>query len=105
MYTDVLSKDAAAFSTNTGHNSTSSNATWAANNPEAVIDFGWRAMHMTTVASKAITAQYYGKPADRNYYIGCSTGGRQGLKSIQRFPEDFDGMVSSREGSSNERGC
>ena len=36
---------------------------------------------------------YYGKRASRNYYWGCSTGGRQGMVSAQRFPYDFEGII------------
>ena len=46
------------------------------------------------VVGKEITKQFYGSPHTKSYYLGCSTGGRQGFKSAQDFPEDFDGIVS-----------
>ncbi|HET7217305.1 MAG TPA: tannase/feruloyl esterase family alpha/beta hydrolase, partial [Vicinamibacterales bacterium] len=33
-----------------------------------------------------------------SYWNGCSAGGRQGLKEVQRFPEDFDGVVAGAPG-------
>jgi feruloyl esterase len=67
---------------------------WAYNNAPAQLDFGFRATHVTAVAGKAITEAFYGKAASRSYYSGCSTGGRQGMVSAQRFPYDFDGIVA-----------
>jgi feruloyl esterase len=46
------------------------------------------------VVGKQITESFYGKPHTKSYYLGCSTGGRQGFKSAQDFPEDFDGIVA-----------
>lgn len=43
---------------------------------------------------KEITKQFYGKKHKKSYYLGCSTGGRQGFKEAQDFPEDFDGIVA-----------
>jgi Tannase and feruloyl esterase len=36
---------------------------------------------------------YYGKPAIRNYWDGCSTGGRQGLVLASKYGNDFDGFL------------
>ena len=36
---------------------------------------------------------YYGKPAIRNYWDGCSTGGRQGLVLAWKYGNDFDGFL------------
>jgi feruloyl esterase len=68
-------------------------ATWALNNPQAVVDFGYRAVHVTTTTAKAIAAAYYGRGPSRSYFNGCSRGGGQGLMEAQRFPDDFDGIV------------
>ncbi|KAI8969402.1 feruloyl esterase-like protein [Trametes punicea] len=84
----------AGVSTNTGHNSTALDGQWAGpHNDNAIVDWGWRAVHLSVLAGKAITEQYYRQTVQRSYYIGCSTGGRQGLKEIQLFPESFDGIV------------
>lgn len=83
----------ASMSTDTGHNSTSIDLTWAANAPEKQIDFGYRAMHGSVELAKQIVAAYYGCGIDYSYYSGCSTGGRQGLKEVQMFPDDFDGAL------------
>jgi len=51
-------------------------------------------VHLTLAIAKALVTDYYGRGADHAYWDGCSTGGRQGLISAQRFPEDFDGIVA-----------
>jgi len=84
----------AAVSTDTGHLSISFDASWALNKPESIIDWGYRAMHESVVMGKAITEAYYNSKIKYSYYASCSTGGRQGLKEIQRFPEDFDGVLA-----------
>lgn len=48
-----------------------------------------------TVVGKAVTAAFYGRPARYAYFNGCSTGGRQGLSEAQRYPEDYDGILSA----------
>ena len=44
--------------------------------------------------AKAIIQAFYGNAPRRSYWNGCSTGGRQGLKEAQMFPEDFDGIIA-----------
>ena len=82
----------ASCATNIGHNATTNASIWAVN-PESTIDYGWRALHVTTEVSKAVTQAYYGSKAAWNYYRGCSTGGRMGLKEIQFFPDSFDAIL------------
>lgn len=64
------------------------------NNPESVNDFAHRAIHVQTLAGKQIAQAYYGQSHEKSYYLGCSTGGRQGFMSALRYPEDFDGIVA-----------
>ena len=42
----------------------------------------------------ALTQVYYGQKAARNYWDGCSTGGREGLSMALNFGEDFDGFLT-----------
>ncbi|EDU47564.1 Tannase domain containing protein [Pyrenophora tritici-repentis] len=64
------------------------------NNADVVEDFAYRALHTGVVVGKQITQDFYGKPHDKSFYLGCSTGGRQGFKSAQDFPDDFDGIIA-----------
>ena len=77
-----------------GHRSTARDAKWAYNNLQAEFDFGLRSTHVNAVAGKAIAEHYYGKAPARSMYMGCSTGGRQGMVSAQRFPYDFDAIIA-----------
>jgi feruloyl esterase len=82
------------MSTDTGHNSSSSDGSWAYQQPDKVENWGHLAMHGSVVTAKGITAAYYDKAISYNYYAGCSTGGRQGLKEAEKYPEDFDGIIA-----------
>ena len=85
----------ALANSNTGHDVGSEpRASFAYENPDAVIDFGYRAVHLTANASKAVVRAYYRSATRYTFFEGCSTGGRQGLMEAQRYPEDFDGIVS-----------
>jgi len=93
----ALSRGYAVASTNTGHNGGS--ASFALGHPEKLIDFGYRAIHEMTIKSKAITTAYYDALAPRHsYFVGCSAGGRQGMKSAQMYPADYDGIVAGSPG-------
>jgi hypothetical protein len=83
----------ACLQTDMGHTSTLRDAAWALNNLQGAVDFAYRSTHVTTLAGKAIIAAYYGRAIDESYFMGCSTGGRQGLVEAERFPFDFDGVI------------
>lgn len=90
-----LAEGYAVANSNLGHDSgVEPGASFAFNNRQAEIDFGYRAVHLTAAAGKRLVAAYYGKREDYSYFEGCSQGGRQGLMSAQRFPDDFDGIVA-----------
>jgi hypothetical protein len=69
-------------------------------NPDGTInralwnDFAERSLHELADKTKALANAYYGKPHKYAYWDGFSTGGRQGLKLAQVYPEDFDGILS-----------
>ncbi|KAG8718575.1 hypothetical protein FRC08_004943 [Ceratobasidium sp. 394] len=84
----------AVASTDTGHNGTSADGSFAISNPESQIDFGYRAVHLSTTFAKTIAQAYYGWKPKYNYWIGCSSGGKQGMKSTQMYPADFDGVIA-----------
>ncbi|SRR6266481_1253436 len=84
----------AVSSTDTGHVGEMNDSQWAYGHPEKIVDLGWRSVHETAVASKALVAEYYGHAPAHSYFTGCSTGGREGLMEAQRFPTDYDGIVA-----------
>ena len=99
----------AVASTNTGHGDNlgslqtrmfaGGDAQFGYGHPERVVDFGVRAVHEMTVAAKVVTQAFYGRAPQHAYWIGCSTGGRQGLIEAQQFPEDYDGIVAGAPAS------
>ncbi len=90
----AVSAGQASASTDTGHEGIGINSTWAKDNPVKIRDYGWRAVHLMTVNAKQMIAAYYGRPADRSYFMSCSNGGRQALMEASRFPEDYDGIIA-----------
>lgn len=62
--------------------------------PDKLLDFAYRSTHEMAVAAKAVIAAHYGKPPAYSYYNACSGGGRHGITSAQRYPNDFDGIVA-----------
>ena len=67
-------------------------------NIEVWKDFGYRSTHLMTVAGKQIVETYYGKPPVYSYFCGRSTGGQQALQEAQRYPDDYDGILSALPG-------
>jgi len=87
----ALKRGYAGGSTDTGH--VGGTADFAPGHPEKVTDFGWRGKHLQAARSKDIIRAFYGTPAKHSYFSSCSNGGRQALMEIQRFPEDYDGVL------------
>jgi pimeloyl-ACP methyl ester carboxylesterase len=87
-----------AGATDTGHEGGSGSFALDANgrqNWQAIIDNAYLGIHEMTVVGKALTKAFYGKAPRYSYFVGGSTGGRQGLMEAQRFPDDYDGIISA----------
>ena len=84
----------AAVGTDTGHTGSGEDYAFGDNNDDAVLDWTNRSLHESIVASKVMVADYYGKPAQYSYFLGCSTGGHQALTEAVRHPDDFDGILA-----------
>ena len=91
-----LQRGYAVAATDDGHVSAGPvpDASWAIGHPEKLIDFGYRAVHETSIQAKAILRAYFGRSQDRSYFNGCSDGGREALMEAQRYPEDFEGIIA-----------
>jgi len=87
----ALRANFSTISTDGGHNSSATDGSWQALGPEVSIDFGWRSLHLSSIYGKSIMTQFYGQNASYSYYSGCSSGGKQGMKFFQMYPETFDG--------------
>jgi hypothetical protein len=90
----TVSKSYVAAATDTGHSGSPIDAHWALGHPEKVADFGHRGIHEMTRVAKEVVQAFYGKPAQRSYFAGCSDGGREALMEAQRYPADYDGILA-----------
>jgi feruloyl esterase len=90
--TEALANGYATSGTDTGH--IGGSGSFALGHPEKLIDFAWRSEHEMTIKAKAAIKAFYGDAPKLSYWVGCSSGGKQGLKEAQNFPDDFDGIVA-----------
>jgi len=89
-----LARGFAVASTDTGHQGRSNFDAGFMQDQQASLDFAYVAIGRVADVAKRIVAQHYGKTADRSYFAGCSTGGREAMLMAQRYPTYFDGVVS-----------
>jgi len=104
--TPALSRGFAVASTDTGHKSKTGAFDFSfMRDQEAYLDFAFLANAEVAATAKQIITRYYSKPASYSYFVGCSTGGREGMILSQRYPTVFNGIVSGdpamRTGLSN----
>ena len=87
----------AAGATDTGHDGGSGSFALDANgrlNWQVIRDNAHLGIHEMTVLGKALTKAFYGRAPRFSYFVGGSTGGRQGLMEAQHYPDDYDGILS-----------
>jgi hypothetical protein len=104
--TPALSRGFAVASTDTGHKAKTGPFDFSfMRDQQAYLDFAYRANAEVAGIAKQIIAHYYAKPAAYSYFVGCSTGGREGMILSQRYPTVFNGIISGdpamRTGLSN----
>ena len=90
---DPLRRGYATAGTDDGHQG-GNDAAWAVGHPEKLIDFGYRAVHETSLQARTLIRAFYGKDPSRSYFVGCSDGGREALMEAQRYPNEFDGIIA-----------
>lgn len=101
----ALERGFAVASTDTGHKSRTGFDFSFIRDQQAYLDFAYQANAEVADVAKRIIAHYYSRSAAYSYFVGCSTGGREGMILSQRFPTVFNGIVvgdpAMRTGLSN----
>lgn len=95
----ALAKGYTTILTDTGHEGDGTSAKWTVRADGSAddikrVDFFHRAAHDVTVAGKALAQTYYAASIRHAYFDGCSTGGRMALMEAERYPEDYNGVIS-----------
>ncbi|KQP38997.1 tannase/feruloyl esterase family alpha/beta hydrolase [Pseudorhodoferax sp. Leaf274] len=81
--------------TDSGHQTQAGVEAYAfALNQEALVNFAYAAYKKTHDVAVALGQRYYGKRPMKSYYMGGSEGGREAMMMAQRYPDDYDGIVS-----------
>ncbi len=102
---NALARGFAVVSTDSGHQAQGPFDGSFMADQEAALNFYFLGNMRVTQATKPIVEQYYTSVISKSYFVGCSTGGREGMIMAQRYPYLFDGIVSGspaiRTGLSN----
>ncbi len=89
-----LGQGYATFGSDSGHTGNSTDATFALNEG-AIVNFGHAHIKKTHDAAFSIIKKRYGTAPKKSYWAGGSTGGREGMTAIQRYPQDYDGVIAN----------
>jgi hypothetical protein len=92
--TDALARGYAAAGSDTGHRGFHWDASAMYNNPQSQVNYAHRATHLVALLAKEVVKAYYGTPARHSYFCGCSNGGKMALMEVERYRDDFEGVVS-----------
>ncbi len=101
---NALERGFAVVSTDSGHQGQVFDGSFMADQ-EAALNFLLLGNMRVTLAAKPLVEAYYDDTIDKSYFVGCSTGGREGMIMAQHYPQLYDGIVSGapaiRTGLSN----
>ncbi|MEO8136609.1 MAG: tannase/feruloyl esterase family alpha/beta hydrolase [Betaproteobacteria bacterium] len=73
---------------------TAPGAEWALND-EAIRNLGYLQLKRTHDVTMALIERAYGERPRFNYFTGTSQGGREALTVAQRYPADYNGIISN----------
>jgi hypothetical protein len=65
---------------------------------QSMVDYSYAASGTTLFFSKAVVREFFGRDAKYRYFNGCSNGGRNAYIAIERWPNEYDGVVAGCEG-------
>jgi pimeloyl-ACP methyl ester carboxylesterase len=90
----AIKKGYATVGSDSGHQGSPLDASWALNDPTAAQLFG--SLSVPTVMSSVVEMlkMAYGATPSKSYFEGCSNGGREALMTAQRYPNLFDGIIA-----------
>jgi feruloyl esterase len=97
--TDVnlpVARGYAVFASDSGHQANargSLDGTFGLND-EALANWGGNALKKTRDTAAYIIRSRYALNPVKSYFAGGSTGGREALQSVQRWPADWDGVIA-----------
>jgi hypothetical protein len=92
----ALGKGFAVLSSNAGHDGTRGAAFGI--DPQARLDYGYQAVAKLTPLAHELIETAYGKVPDRNYFGGCSNGGRHAMIAAARYADQYDGILAAAPG-------
>jgi len=70
---------------------------WADGTPEGAAsaeDYAYAALQTTREFAKNVIHKFYGSSPVYTYFNGCSNGGRNAYMAADRWPDEYDGIVS-----------
>jgi hypothetical protein len=85
----------ATFGDDAGHQSGSITDGTFALNDEALANYGGQSLKKTHDVALLLVNAFYGRAPTKAYFLGTSTGGRDALLHIQRWPTDYDGVIAN----------
>jgi len=91
-----LAKGYATYGTDSGHDGASypTDPARFALDDEMFENFAFASYKKVKDVATVLMQRYYQRKPAQQYFFGGSEGGREGLMLAQRFPDDFDGIVS-----------
>ncbi|MGF6605123.1 pimeloyl-ACP methyl ester carboxylesterase [Paraburkholderia sp. WSM4175] len=92
--TTPLRRGYVTLGSDSGHEGTLFDGSFAEND-EALANYGGDHIKKTHDFAAYIAKKRYGSALVHSYFIGGSSGGRQALMAAQRFPQDYDGIIST----------